>query len=110
MTTRDDTQATLGRQHSAWLAGWRERPPTTTVGKHDSFTRPFMLLGTWANVPEHAADPHDSPLGGQGVVGSNPAVPTQVSGRRRSLEMAFSISYSRKVQQRGISPDSPRVA
>jgi len=33
-----------------------------------------MLPATWTNTLEHAADPHDS--WGQGVVGSNLAVPT----------------------------------
>ena len=41
----------------------------------------FMLAATWANPLEHAAD--QLATGGQGVVGSNPAVPTvfpQVDG------------------------------
>ena len=36
----------------------------------------FMLVVTWENVLEYVAGAFNDPPGGQGVVGSNPAVPT----------------------------------
>jgi hypothetical protein len=49
-------------------------------------------------VQQHA--PIDSWLRDEEAAGSNPATPTKLTGHLRSSQVAFSIRYSSKVQQR----------